>query len=130
MKSLVFIILIFFASASCASQKPKHLIYGKWKSTASPPVVFTFGDNDSMEAEIFNENGEARAWNYHYTAMDEKTVRIFYENQGDAKVSVYVKIEGDNKLTLACVSRESSGGKLMIDPPELCVHREFIRIKE
>jgi|SRR5215213_3809534 len=129
MKKLSFLFLICFAFVSCANQKPKHIIYGKWESTAAPKVILDFGEDDLLKSQLLSESGKAYQSIYRYD-LDGNSARFDDDSLGDAKAKITARIENENKLRISCRLGRHSDGKGMTDAPPLCGYDEFVRMKE
>ncbi|HEX8247645.1 MAG TPA: hypothetical protein VF599_05720 [Pyrinomonadaceae bacterium] len=128
MKKPLFIILIAFAFVSCANQKPKHPIYGKWESTAAPKFILDFDENNSLRSQLLSAGGKTYEWNYRYV-IDGDSAR-FDDDSSGAIAKITARLENENKLGIGCVLGRHSDGKGMIDAPPLCGYDEFVRMKE
>lgn len=135
-KITVCLFLMLFILVSCANQKPKHLLYGKWESKSGlHSVILTFGANDLLEGEIFTENKKIDTWSYKYIIVDEKTLIINTEPEYikfrlEYKLRFKFKAESENTITLECRSSPDSQGRRPIDLPGLCIFHEFRKLKE
>ena len=129
MKSLFFILLTFFVLASCASEKPKHLIYGKWESTAAPKFILDFGEDKLLNTQLLSESGKVYKSTYRYD-IDDNSARFDDDSLGDARANITARIENENKLRINCHFGRHSDGKAMTDAPPICTYDEFVRMKE
>ncbi len=123
-----FLIVVF--CISCAVQKPNHIIYGEWESVDSPKVILKFGDNHLLKSEAFRINGTVYKFNYDFNIIDASSVKFFDDSLGDgAKTEVTASVETDNILKINCILGRHSDGRVMTDPPTICLCKEFRRLK-
>lgn len=130
MTKLVFTFLVSLVCATCTVQKPIHLVYGKWESTRTPKFILSFSDDNLLRFEATRADGKVYESIYHYTINDENSASFFDNSLGDARADITVRIENENKLNLKCLLGKHSDGKSMTDPPDICLHQEFKKVKE
>ncbi|MDQ3798641.1 MAG: hypothetical protein M3384_04265 [Acidobacteriota bacterium] len=121
--------MTFFVLVSCASRKPKHLIYGKWESTAAPKFILDFGADNLLKSELSSASGKSYEWNYRFD-IDGNSARFDDDSSGDARANITARIVNENKLKISCRLGRHSDGKAMIDAPPLCGYHEFVKMKE
>jgi hypothetical protein len=129
MKRISFILLALLIFASCMKQEITHKIHGKWESTLSPKIILNFGIDDSLMTEIFTGNRETDKRVYRYETIGETTAKFSDESTG-ARTEVVLRVENEDKLRLDCTLGKHADGKLMIDPPNICLYYEFRKAKE
>ena len=121
MKKFVFLILVVFTFFSCAEQKPKHSIYGKWISKDSAKMKIVFSDDNKCKLTIFGENGEVLYSSvYHFEIVDDSSVKIILIGYETYQLKVNAKIESDETLYIQCLHSKDSEGRTIIDLPEFC----------
>ena len=132
MKGFVFIFLTIFAFASCGVEKPKHFIYGKWETKYSPKAVFTFGEDNDLESELFDADGKVnRKISYHFIIVDEKNVKVIYNEEGVYRLRIKVTAQADDEIWVDCSAYQTSARQTaFVDLPEICSYKVLRKTKE
>lgn len=127
---LILTLTIFFVS--CADQKPKHFIYGKWESKTSPKNVITFGDDNVLRSESLDEKGDVyHKDSFRFLIVDENTVKVIYHSRPEYKVRIEARAQGPEEIRVACTSQRSPDGTVLVDlAVNFCFNYEFKRVKE
>ena len=121
MKKFVFLLLVILTFVSCAEQKPKHSIYGKWISKDSTKSELVFSDDNICKLAIFGENENVLySSSYHFEIIDESSVNIVVGGYEEYQLKVRAKIEIDKTLSIQCLHSKDSKGRTIIDLPEFC----------
>lgn len=130
MKTACFIILTLLLFNGCAEQKPRHKIYGTWESFKNPRMTLEFRTDNSLKSQMIGENNVVYKKDYHYRTSGDDAAEFFDDSTG-ARAIIGVKVESENsRLRLECALGRHADGKAMIDPPNLCLYKEFRKAGE
>ena len=130
MRILILIFWIGLFCVSCAVQKPAHIIYGEWESVESPKVILKFDENNLLKSETLRANGTVYKFDYDFKIIDTSSVKFSDDSLSDgARAEVTAKVEADNVLKINCIFGKHTDGRNMTDPPNICLYKEFRRLK-